>query len=302
MKLINPLEKSSVVQNSLSKFGHFVEHHLEHYLCTCAKDNILVFFDTGKRRGVLASHDSKGNWHIFPNGVLAPPEERWRVLHKVLSYLLLKKKVKKVGLEVDERFHREIVENLSESKEKKALRTNYILYWPVFHMELFDAKLKGRKWKKMRNMRNRFKRNHSIRIVDAKAVPKKKLEHIVGQWMRKRKMRDVVTKDYYFNAIRSGFKGFDCAKVMYIDGEPCSITAGWEVSNGEKHYYSAIGILNYAHDGLGEFANLMDLLLLKKKGYRVVDFGGSGYTLLNFKNKFRPHAIYKTYVFSVVKR
>jgi hypothetical protein len=239
---------------------------------------------------------------VFPNGVLARPEERWKLLEKVLKYLLLRKRAKKVVLEVDERFCREIIEHLSESKKLKALGTNYILYWPVFHMELFDHTLKGKKWKKMRNIRNRFKKCHHIRIVDAKSVPKEKLELVVSQWMRKRRRRDSVSEEYYLNAIRTRFGGFDSAKVMYVDGEPCAITAGWEVANGEKHYYSAIGILNYAHQGLGEFANLMDLMLLKKKGYRVVDFGGSGFSLLNFKNKFRPHSMYKTYVFSVIRK
>lgn|SRR3989338_532845 len=302
MKIADPQEHVIPVKRSISAYGHFIEHHLEHYLCTASPDNTLVFFDTGKKKGVLASRDRSNRWHIFPNGVLAPPEERWRLLEKVLKFLLLRKKAKKAVLEVDGRFNQEIRDHLSESKQLKALDTNYILYWPVFHMELFDPRMGGRKWKKMRNIRNRFKKQHRIRIVDARAVSKEKLVSVVEQWMRRRKQSDIVAKSYYLSVINSRFKGFDLAKVIYVDGEPCTITAGWEVSNGEKHYYSAIGILNYAHQGLGEFANLMDLMLLRKKGYRIVDFGGSGASLLGFKSKFRPHAIYKTYVFSVVRR
>jgi hypothetical protein len=302
MKLIDPLKHPALVKRSLSKYSHFVEHHFEHYLCIEDKDSILSFADCGKGRGVLLSTDGKGKWRVFPNGVLALPQERYALLEKLFRYLLLKKHAKKVVLEVDERFRSEILDHLSDSKKFKALSLNYLLYWPVFHMELFDSKMKGRKWKKLRNIRNRFQKQHRTRMVDARNVPTDKLEGIVMEWMRRRRQTDVVSKQYYLNAIRSRFKGFTLAKVIYVDGEPCTITAGWEVKNGEKHYYSAIGLLNYAHLGIGEFANLMDLLLLKKKGYRIVDFGGSGASLLGFKSKFRPHAIYKTYVFSVVKR
>ncbi len=302
MKLIDPKSHPIPVKRSLLKHSHFVEHHFEHYLCIEDKDAILTFADFGRGRGILLSHDGKGTWRVFPNGVLAEPQERYALLEKLFSHLLSKKHVKKIVLEVDERFRKEITGHLSESKKFKALSLNYLLYWPVFHMELFDHKMKGRKWKKLRNIRNRFQKQHRVKIVDAKNVSLEKLEGIVKEWMRRRKKNDVVSKQYYLNAIRSRFKGFTLAKVIYVDGEPCTITAGWEVKNGEKHYYSAIGLLNYAHQGIGEFANLMDLLLLKKKGYRIVDFGGSGASLLGFKSKFRPHAIYKTYVFSVVKR
>lgn len=302
VKLIDPFIHPAFVKRSLLKHSHFVEHHFEHYLCSKDKDNILAFFDFGKKKGILASYDGKDVWSIFPNGVLAPSFERMRLLERLFSYLLIKKRAKKVSLEVDGRFRKEILEKLSTSKKFRVLSLNYLLHWPVFHMELFDHKMKGRKWKKLRNIRNRFQKQHRVKIVDAKHVPGEKLEGIVKEWMRRRKQNDVVSKQYYLNAIRSKFKGFTLAKVIYVDGEPCTITAGWEVRNGEKHYYSAIGLLNYAHQGIGEFANLMDLMLLKKKGYRIVDFGGSGASLLGFKSKFRPHAVYKTYVFSVVRR
>ena len=146
MKIVDPLVHVSPVKRSISKHGHFVEHQLEHYLCSASSDNTLTFFDMGKGKGVLASCNKSNRWHIFPNGVLAPPGERWKLLEKVLKFLLLRRKAKKAVLEVDARFNREIRDHLLESKQLKALDTNYILYWPVFHMELFDHKMKGRKW------------------------------------------------------------------------------------------------------------------------------------------------------------
>src|SRR3989338_1720082 len=87
----------------------------------------------------------------------------------------------------------------------------------------------GRRCKKMRNIRNRFIRQHRIRMVDSRKVPKRMLEGIVSNWLRKRKHSDTVEKEYYYNIIASGFKGFRFAKTLYVDGEPCTITAGWDV-------------------------------------------------------------------------
>ena len=303
MKFIEDVHKEkSLIHKAIERHGHCVEHHLEHYCCCHHEKNKLRFVDLGKKRGVLLSENGSGVWNLFPNGVLAPAQERWRALNKVLKFLLLKKKAKKVVVEVDERFRKEMLHNLAASRQLKALSPNYILYWPIFHMELLDEKMKGKKWKKLRNIRNRFFKQHRIRIVDSTKVSKEKLLAIVKQWMRRRKQTDEVTKEYYYNVISSNFKGFDMAKTIYVDGKPCTITAGWEVKNGEKHYYSAVGLFNYDYPGLGEFTNLMDLLMLKKKGYRIVDFGGSGASLLNFKSKFKPHQIYKTYSFSVVRK
>ncbi|MEK6869533.1 MAG: hypothetical protein AABX74_04840, partial [Nanoarchaeota archaeon] len=97
------------------------------------------------------------------------------------------------------------------------------------------------------------------------------------------------------------FKGMDMAKTLYVNGKPCTITAGWKIPN-TKNYYSSIGIFDYSCQGLGEIANMDDLNRLKKQGYEYADFGGSEKALLSFKRKFRPEKIYKTYIFSIARR
>ena len=87
-------------------------------------------------------------------------------------------------------------------------------------------------------------------------------------------------------------------RTLIIDGEPCSITAGWRVPNS-KTYYSAFGLHNYKYDRLGEATNIDDLNALKQQGYTVVDFGGSDGNLLEFKKKFKPHQFYDTITFSI---
>ena len=301
MKVITEVGSNvGMVKKALSRFGHNVEHNLHHYLAIASAKTKPVFFSFPRDRGVLASRE-KGKLDIFPGGVLAPKEERMGLLEKVLSRAF-QGGAKKVVVEVDGSSRKQILSSLKGSGRFKALRTSYILYWPTFDMERFDVKLPGRRWKKMRNIRNRFVKQHLIRIVDSRKVPQEKLKEIMRQWLRKRNHGDTVKKDYYLNLINSNFKGLGIAKTIYVDGEPCTITAGWDVPNGKKHYYSAIGILNYRHKGLGEFANLMDLIHLKRKGYKLVDFGGSDESLLTFKNKFRPHQVYKTYSFSIVRK
>ncbi len=302
MQIITDVERChSLLNRIVKKYGRSVEHHLPHYLAMRSQKNALVAFLFPGRMCALAM-DEGSSLRIFPDGVFAPEGKRYTLLEKILDYALLRKKMKKVTLETNESFRKEILEMLRNSAMFEARRPHDVLHWPVFHMESFDHRLKGKKWKKMRNIRNRFVKRHRIRVVDSKNVQKEALKEIVRQWLRKRGRRDSVAQEYYHNVIDSGFRGFTIAKTIVVDGEPCTITAGWKVRNGKAHYYSAIGILNYRHDGLGEFANLMDLQLLKRGGYKIVDFGGSGFSLLKFKNKFRPHHLYKTYVFSIVKK
>ena len=91
------------------------------------------------------------------------------------------------------------------------------------------------------------------------------------------------------------------AKTLYVNGKPATITAGWKIPNS-NYYYSAIGIVDYSYVGLGEIANIDDLNRLKREGYKCVDFGGSDRVLLRFKKKFKPEKIYKTYIFSIVRK
>ena len=63
-----------------------------------------------------------------------------------------------------------------------------------------------------------------------------------------------------------------------------------------------MGITNYKYEGLGEVVNMDDLQRCKEKGYDQVDFGGGGKALTNFKHKFKPDYIYKTYNYVLVKK
>lgn len=295
-------EYNDKLRAALKKHAWNPEHNFWHYTNQESEYCWNVVFDFGRGKMVMASHCWGDVWHLFPDGVLAPKEKRLEVLCQFLDHVLYRKNAKKVVVELSQEFREEVLKRFEKSRKFKALTLNFILHWPIYDMKRFDPKLCGKAWKKLRNINNRFRKMHSVRMVDSKKVPKEKLKALLKTWLRRRAHNDTVDEDYYYNMINCGFKGMTFAKTLYVDGEPCTITAGWKVPGKKSQYYSAIGVLNYRHRGLGEFANLKDLMLLKEKGYKFVDFGGSDYTLLNFKNKFRPSWVYKTYTFSIVAK
>ena len=303
MKIIDDIVKyKDKIKRGIKKYGHSAEHNYNHYVYSETKSDKNVFFDFGSGRGVLTKFCQRGNsWSLFPNGVLAPKDGELDLLLKTADCILKKKKGKKFAVEVSEGLRKEILERLRARNGLRACSCNYVLYWPLYNMELWDSKLRGSRWKKLRNIKNSFSRRNRIRVVDSKTVPKDKLKVIVAKWLSKRQNNDRVDKNYCYGLIDNNFKGTDMAKTIYVNGKPCTITAGWRIPN-TKNYYSSIGVFDYSYHGLGEIANIDDLNRLKKKGYKYVDFGGSERALLSFKRKFKPEKIYKTYIFSIVRR
>ena len=303
MKIIDDIVKyKDKIKRGIKKYGHSAEHNYNHYVYSETKSDKNVFFDFGSGRGVLTKFCQRYNsWNLFPNGVLAPKNERLALLLKTADYILKKKKGKKFVVEVSEDLRKGILEKLLVRKKLRACSCNYVLYWPLYNMDLWDPNLRGSRWKKLRNIKNSFFRRNRIRVVDSKTVPKDKLKVIVAKWLSKRQNNDRVDKNYCYGLIDNNFKGTDMAKTIYVNGKPCTITAGWRIPN-TKNYYSSIGVFDYSYPGLGENVNIDDLSRLKKEGYKYVDFGGSERALLSFKSKFKPEKIYRTYVFSIVRR
>lgn len=299
MRVIKDIKKNrKIIKSSIKKYGYAAEHNYFHYLNSEGKHNKSIFFNFNGK-GIM-THLYKDKWWYMFAEALAPENQRLKPFFKFLDYALKNKKHKKVVIEATKEFRREIIKNIDKRKYK-VCSTNYILYWPVFNMNKWNHKLKGKKWKKLRNIRNRFYRAYNIRVVDSRNVAKEKLKKIVDEWIKKRRATDEVEHDEYYNMIDNNFRGLDSARSIIVNNKPCTITAGWKIPNS-KNYYSAIGIFNYSYNYIGELANLDDLINLKKKGYKYVDFGGSNKILLKFKKKFKPHNLYKTYIFSIVRK
>jgi len=302
LKVISKIIKhEQYIKKSLKKYGHFAEHNYIHYFYHQTKWDNNLFLDFGNNKIVLTQFDSENNiWSLFPNGVLAPEAERLDLLLEATRYILNKKKAKKFIVEVSEDMRKDILKRYKVKNSFRACDAD-ILYWPVYNMDLWDSKLRGNKWKKLRNVKNRFEKRNKTRVKNSKDVPKEELKRILGSWLKKREARDRVEKDYFLNLIDNEFRGLEMAKTLYVNNKPCTITAGWRIPNSND-YYSSIGIVDYSIPDLGEIANIDDLNRLKKEGFDFVDFGGSDKVLLYFKKKFKPEKIYKTYVFSIVKK
>lgn len=302
LKVIDDVVKHQKnIKKGIEKYGHFAEHNYMHYFYSQTKWDRGVLFDFGYNKILLAQFYKQGNvWNLFPDSILAPENERLDLLMQTANYILKKNNAKKFVVEVSEELRNEILNKFKIRNGFRACDAE-ILYWPMYNMDLWDPKLRGSKWKKLRNIRNRFYKKNKIIVKNSKDVPKEEINKILLSWLKKRNDKDRVDKYYFSNLINNNFKGIDMAKTMYINGKPCTITAGWKIPNS-NNYYSAIGILDYSYPELGEIANIDDLNRLKMEGFDYVDFGGSDKVLLNFKKKFRPEKIYKTYIFSIVRR
>jgi hypothetical protein len=161
--------------------------------------------------------------------------------------------------------------------------------------------MQGKEWKDIRYYWNKFFREHSVEFKNFQESDVAQYVDLVKNWKETRTASDRTYTDYYINAIKSKFDGYDVVRIMYVDGKPCAINAGFSLPN-KKYYYSSIGIYNKDFERLGEISYMDDLINLKKLGYETVDFGGSEQNGIDFKKKFKPTYYYKTFLFSIVKK
>lgn len=308
--LLEPEKSGEVIKRCISRFGYTPEHNYLYFLTSAEFGSKNIFLKSNDGYGVLAAYKEKAAEITMISDALAPRGEQVEVLHDALDTCFSKLSVKKFVVEQDDALRQKTLKELANNGYR-ALLPRYSLYWPLFDMEKWDGNdMHGEDWKKLRNIRNRFYNEHSVEVADSKSVDKEQLKKIVHDWVERRRLMGLGTNrkdsnlaysERYINMIELGFEGTKFAKTLVVDGEPCTITSGWEIPNSDSAYYSAIGISNYGFEGLSEIANLDDLYRLKENGYSTVDFGGSPMPLLKFKLKFRPHAVYVTHTYAIVK-
>jgi hypothetical protein len=298
------IEDICSAENTISKLikrhGSVREHNFWFYQNqNTAYSKVYLF--RHKDSGIFSIKYKSGIWEVIGD-VLSTPGKREELFRVFLDHTLKKKKEKKIFAFVPEKLYRVVETILQKDGGYKFTQAPRIYYTPVFNLKKWPGTLEGRQWKKVRNARNSLQKKHKVEIIPSTEINKRKLRKIVMDW---RKRRPKIEKTYYtkmyLNFIENGFKGTDIARTIMVDNEPCSITAGWKIPN-TLDYYSALGIYNYRHNGLGEVANVDDLSQIKAKGYRRADFGDSTQSLLSFKKKFRPDSFYRTYWFHLVKR
>ncbi len=307
MELIEDMAaERKLIESCIVKNGSSPEHNYNHYqnIEETGAKNVFLSFGSGK--GILAQHFKGANEWMMIGEVVAPEEERLGLLFEAVESCL--KAGGKFVVETSEQLRKEII---ARAGNKKIGKPRFALYWPVFDFSKWNGeKLEGGEWKKLRNIKNQLYRNGNVEIVDSATVPAEKLKQLISEWARKRgqygqnayrRSNNKTFYERYNRLVESGFAGTRLAKTIMVNGEPASITAGWSIPNSDHSYYSAIGIYDYRREGLGEVANMEDLALIKGTGYKYADFGGSPKSLLNFKLKFRPTSVYKTYTFVIMK-
>ncbi len=312
MELIeNPDKSGDEIKRCIARFGFTPEHNYSYFSTTAEQGARNIFLKSPEGYGVMANYRESVGEVCMISEALAPREKQVEVLHDALDECFQQLHAKKFVVEQDDALRAAAIKSF-ENNGYSALKPRYSLYWPVFNMQEWDGdSMQGDAWKKLRNMKNRFYNEHSVEVVDSKSVDKEKLKGIVAEWVQRRQLMsqgadrkdsNLAYYERYNNMIEFDFDGIRFAKTLVVDGEPCTITAGWEVPNTAGSYYSAIGLSNYHHEGLSEMANLDDLYRLKEAGYSMVDFGGSPMPLLKFKLKFRPHLVYVTHTYAIVKK
>jgi len=298
------------VRDCIRRFGHSPEHNYTYFLTVAegyAKNFLLKASDG---YGVLINHSRSLGTTTMVAEALAPREKQVEVVKEALEFCFEKLNAKKFVIEQDDALKEETRKAIAG--KYRALPVRYSLFWPVFDMESWAGdSMAGEEWKKLRNLRNKFYREHSVEVVESSSVGKAELKQVVRDWAERRKLLSMgadrkdsnfAYDESYFKIIDEGFTDVTFAKTLVVDGKSCTITAGWEIPNSDKAYYSSMGLCNYSVEGLGEIANLDDLCRLKEAGYKTVDFGGSPMPLLKFKLKFRPHAVYVTHVYAIAKK
>ena len=288
------------IMNYIQKYVSCREHNYWFFYNQQTNYTKIYFFKT-KDSGIFSIRYKSGTWEIIGD-VLGKVEKRKESFKEFLDYALLTKKDKKVFAFVPEQFYNYINNIMQKSNKYRITKDPTVYYTPVFNMKKWNKDLQGSKWKKLRNVKNKFLKSYNVEIIPSKEIEKKKLDNVVHRW---RKNRPKVEKNYYtqmyLNFIKNNFEGTDIARSVVVNGEPCTITAGWKIPNSEN-YYSAIGLYNYKYNGLGEIANIDDLTQIKKKKFLFADFGDSTESLLQFKKKFGPESFYKTYWFYIVRK
>lgn len=306
----NPAERELEIKRCIERFGHSAEHNFGYFLSKAELGAKSIFLFSGAGHGVMASYSDKRREVFALSEPLAPKEMQADVLMEAMSACFEQLGCRKFVVEQPAELRDITLKRLTGSVYS-AHKPRYYFYWPVFEMGKWDGDaMQGDKWKQLRNVQNRFFREHRVEVVDSWTVEKEKLLQIVDSWVKRRKFLGIGANrkdsnfayvEPYVNMIKMGFKDVKLAKTLVVDGVPSTITAGWDIPNSDNGYYSAVGIFNYGCEGLSEVANLDDLRRLKELGYREVDFGGSPKPLLNFKLKFRPTGIYKTFTFAITK-
>ena len=287
------------IEKAIEKYGYAPEHNFEWYQCQPEKGDKTVFVEFEDGSGLMTLEDTDKKIGSVFSSPIAPKNRRAKILIEYLDYILKTDKFKKIDLELEDELYKQFVKLLPKTIKHRKVR--YTLEWPIYDLSLFDETLTGNKWKSLRKTINKFYKEHSVNVLDAKEYKNKQdLHDIINDWKKNRCAGDRAYPQEYHLLIDNNFSPATEARLFSVDGKICGINAGWLIPNSNR-YYGSVGIHNYAFDGLGDTLYIEDLIYLKKQGYKEADMGGGEKGLNAFKAKSHPQLFYKTHIFSVIK-
>lgn len=287
-------EKKKLIEDSIKKYGYGAEHNYWSLRYLDGRRTRSAFFEDNGM-GVMCINYA-GIWEMLP-GILAPEEKRLGVLEKFLDCLFAKEDTKKVFIIASEEYRKKI-KSMKKYKVPDYCRTFYL---PVYNLKGWDAAMPGKKWKKLRNLKNQLYSRHKVEFVPCGNIDGGELRKILDSWKRRRNSADSLWQPHFYdNILENNFEGIENPRSLVVDGIPCTISGGWKIPKSSS-YYSALGLLNYQFEGIGEAGIMEEFNLLKDEGYEDVNFGQSERSLLDFKKKFYPEEIREEVLFSVSK-
>ncbi len=300
---------AEAIKNIIATHGHAAEHNYNHFINIGEMMGECSFCIIDNNFGIMSYKNKNDIWCY--SDPIAPEEKRLEIFLQFVE-CSFENGAKKVRAEVNEKLWAEIIQKIKlEHKNKfRTVKPSYIYQWPVYDLKKWDMSLTGIKWKKLRNMRNAFTRDHKIEIFHNASngtgsikenFSQQELINFLKKWKKLRQGKDMAHTEHYESAIKSNFEGYDFVRLIYVDGAIAALNGGWKIANS-NNVYLQLGLPNYGMKNIGDFSYLNDLEFFKSIGFDFADLGGSTPEMMHFKNKFSPAYVYRTVEFSIVEK
>ena len=130
---MNAIDNEKTIKYIISTKGYDAEHNYYNYIYNCDIGEEPLFFKTGDCEGVLTFYYAKQSSYRTFSSVLAKKNKRLNCLVKFLEYVSLKG-AKKVEIETDNEFRKEILAHFKKNKNYKIGKVTRIFTWPVYKM------------------------------------------------------------------------------------------------------------------------------------------------------------------------
>ena len=263
------------IETCIKKYGRTSDHNLDWWSCSViTPDGVPVFVEFEDGTGLLA-HRYPDKWRIWSD----PLSEKNKATDRVVEFAVEIFKDSNVKELWCDDVSDSIYPELKKNKEIKLNEIYYSLKWPVLEMAKYDPALPGGHFKEIRNARNKFYREHEVKVLEADQVDQADLLKIVDAWKAEatRKQKEGVYDLRYRNIINKKFRGFKTARALIVDRKPVGFNAGYDVPNYPGRFAGVIGLHDYSVKDLGTILWLEDLAWIKRAGYKDLDMQGNEY-------------------------